>query len=133
MFPSGARKATSIRSARGELCVRPNATNETPKRPRALAGLASRRIGSSVAGKRAVWLLPEGSHDLAYAPALGRALRTLAPYADIVHIHSLVPYPTYAAFRAVRRFDEPYVVSPNGALDPWIRKRGRRACRRSSA
>jgi len=62
---------------------------------------------------------------LAYAPALGAALRRAVPEADVVHIHSLWLYPQFAAYRAARQGHRPYVVSPHGALDPFLRQRGR--------
>lgn len=64
-------------------------------------------------------------YRLAYAPALRRALaRAIASY-EVVHIHSLFLYPQYAAYREAWRAGVPYVVSPHGALDPYLRQRGR--------
>ncbi|HYM15528.1 MAG TPA: glycosyltransferase [Dehalococcoidia bacterium] len=62
---------------------------------------------------------------LAYSPALGRALREHAGAYDVVHIHSLFLFPQFAAGRAARQAGVPYVVSPRGALDPHLRRRGR--------
>lgn len=62
---------------------------------------------------------------LAASPGLGRALRGIVSDYDIVHIHSLFLYPQYAAYRAAFKSSVPYVVSPRGALDPWLRGRGR--------
>jgi glycosyltransferase involved in cell wall biosynthesis len=56
---------------------------------------------------------------------LGRALRARAGEFDVVHVHSLYLYPTYAAAREARKAGVPYVVTPHGSLDPWIRRRGR--------
>lgn len=64
-------------------------------------------------------------YRLAYSPALGRALRAEVAGYDAVHIHSLYLYPQFAAARAAARFRVPFVVSPHGALDPWLRRRGR--------
>jgi glycosyltransferase involved in cell wall biosynthesis len=64
-------------------------------------------------------------YRLAYAPELGRALRETVEGADAVHVHSLYLYPQLAAFREAARRGIPYVVSPRGALDPWLRRRGR--------
>jgi len=54
-----------------------------------------------------------------------RALRTEVPDCDVVHIHNLWQHPQYAAFRAAREARVPYIVSPHGALDPYLRQRGR--------
>jgi len=62
---------------------------------------------------------------LAYAPGLRRALSRSAPNFDVIHIHSLFLYPQYAAFAVAKRFGIPYVVSLRGALDPYLRRRGR--------
>lgn len=59
-----------------------------------------------------------------YAPALGKALSRAVQAADLVHIHALFLYPTYAAFRAASDAGKPFLVSPYGSLDPWIRSRG---------
>jgi glycosyltransferase involved in cell wall biosynthesis len=64
-------------------------------------------------------------HRLAFSPALGTALRRNARDFDVVHIHSLWLYPQFAAAREARRALRPYIVSPHGALDPFLRKRGR--------
>jgi glycosyltransferase involved in cell wall biosynthesis len=62
---------------------------------------------------------------LARSPAMARALRTEVPASDVVHIHNLWQYPQYAAFRAAREAQVPYIVSPHGSLDPYLRRRGR--------
>jgi glycosyltransferase involved in cell wall biosynthesis len=62
---------------------------------------------------------------LAFSPALGRAVRSMASSFDVVHIHNLWQYPQYAAFRAARRARVPYIVSLHGGLDPYLRERGR--------
>ena len=64
-------------------------------------------------------------YRLAFSPALDRALAREAHGYDVVHIHSLFLFPQFAGFRRALRADRPYVVSPRGALDPWLRKRGR--------
>jgi glycosyltransferase involved in cell wall biosynthesis len=61
----------------------------------------------------------------AASPALGKALRNCVPDCDVVHIHSLFLHPQYCAYRAAVKAKVPYVVSPRGALDPWLRQRGR--------
>ena len=62
---------------------------------------------------------------LAFAPAMYRALQDEARRYDVVHIHSLFLFPQFAAYRAAIAADVPYVVSPRGALDPYLRQRGR--------
>lgn len=64
-------------------------------------------------------------HRLVYSPGLRRALRREVGGYDVVHIHSLYLYPQYAASKEAARTRVPYVVSPHGALDPWLRRRGR--------
>jgi glycosyltransferase involved in cell wall biosynthesis len=53
---------------------------------------------------------------LSYAPALARTLRRELPGADIVHLHSVFLWPTFAAARLARSARVPYVVSPRGML-----------------
>lgn len=60
---------------------------------------------------------------LACSPALWRALHDEARRCDVVHIHSLYLFPQFAAWRAARAAGVPYVVSPRGALDPYLRRR----------
>jgi glycosyltransferase involved in cell wall biosynthesis len=62
---------------------------------------------------------------LAYAPALRKELAQRADEFDVIHIHSLFLYPQYAAYRVAYERRIPYVVSPRGALDPYLRRRGR--------
>jgi glycosyltransferase involved in cell wall biosynthesis len=64
-------------------------------------------------------------HRLALSPSLGTALRRNIRAFDVVHIHSLWLYPQFAAAREARRVLCPYIVSPHGALDPFLRQRGR--------
>lgn len=62
---------------------------------------------------------------LIYSPQLGRRLNEVVHEYDVVHVHSLWLYPQYAGQRAARRAGVPYVVSPHGSLDPYLRSRGR--------
>lgn len=64
-------------------------------------------------------------YRLAYSPAMERAFDVEVRRCDVVHVHSLFLYPQYAAHRAARAAHVPYVVSPRGALDPFLRRRGR--------
>jgi glycosyltransferase involved in cell wall biosynthesis len=62
---------------------------------------------------------------LAYSPTLSKALREQVPTSDVVHIHNLWQFPQYAAYKAALASGVPYVVSPHGGLDPYLRRRGR--------
>ena len=55
---------------------------------------------------------------------LWRGLRTITPQCDVVHIHSLYHFHCWVAGDISRRHGVPYLVSPHGSLDPYIRKRG---------
>lgn len=62
---------------------------------------------------------------LAYAPELSSFLRQAVSTADVVHVHSVNLYAQYAAWRSSAVAKRPFVLSPRGALDPWIRGRRR--------
>jgi glycosyltransferase involved in cell wall biosynthesis len=62
---------------------------------------------------------------LAFSPSLYRSLVEEAGRYDIVHIHSLFLFPQFAAYRGARKARVPHVVSPRGALDPYLRRRSR--------
>lgn len=62
---------------------------------------------------------------LFYSPELADRLAAVAAEFDVVHVHSLWLHPQYAGQRAARRAGVPYLVSPHGALDPYLRRRGR--------
>lgn len=64
-------------------------------------------------------------HRLAFAPSMWPVLRREAPAHDVVHVHSLFLWPQYAAYQQAVRHRKPFVVSPCGALDPYLRQRGR--------
>ena len=53
---------------------------------------------------------------LYWSPPMGRMLRTEARGFDLVHLHSVFLWPTWAAARAARRVGVPYVLSPRGML-----------------
>jgi len=61
---------------------------------------------------------------LAFSPALHRALRKGRP-PDVLRIHSLFLFPQWSAYRYALETGTPYLVSLHGALDPWLRRRGR--------
>ncbi len=64
-------------------------------------------------------------HRLAASPALARALVADVSQFDVVHIHQLFLFPQFAAWRASTKAGVPYIVSPRGSLDPYLRARGR--------
>jgi glycosyltransferase involved in cell wall biosynthesis len=53
---------------------------------------------------------------LYWAPALGHALESEIGKFDLVHLHSVFLWPTWAAARAARKAGIPYVLSPRGML-----------------
>ncbi len=64
-------------------------------------------------------------YRIGFAPSLYRALDDLIVDYDVVHIRSLYYFSQFAAFRHATRHAIPYVVSPHGALDPYLRRQGR--------
>lgn len=60
-----------------------------------------------------------------YSPELSSALNRNVGNFDVVHIHALYLFPQFAAGRACRAANIPYVVSPHGALEPYLRNRNR--------
>ena len=53
---------------------------------------------------------------LYWAPALGYALQREVPKFDVVHLHSVFLWPTWAAARMAMNAGVPYIVSPRGML-----------------
>jgi len=53
---------------------------------------------------------------LYWAPALEKALHHAIGKVDIVHLHTVFLWPTWAAARAARNTAVPYVLSPRGSL-----------------
>jgi glycosyltransferase involved in cell wall biosynthesis len=99
-----------------------------------LVGSASSRLGAGIgdhelpegADRLAIQLYPAHKpFRLAYSPALQRALSVLVQAHDLVHIHSLYLFPQFAAYRSAKRAHISHLVSVHGALDPWLRRRGR--------
>lgn len=58
-----------------------------------------------------------GPDAFGYAPNLVDTL--LATDADVVHLHALWMYTSWAVQTWHRQTGQPYVVSPHGMLDPW--------------
>jgi len=53
---------------------------------------------------------------LYWSPSLARRLRHTVAGFDVVHLHSIYLWPTYAAARAAEKARVPYVMSPRGML-----------------
>lgn len=53
---------------------------------------------------------------LYWSPDMGRALSRRIPEFDIVHVHSVFLWPTWAAARTARKFGIPYFLAPRGML-----------------
>jgi glycosyltransferase involved in cell wall biosynthesis len=87
------------------------------------AGLEDFPAGAADCDIRVFRTEPPGR--LAYSPHLKQALRSDLRGFDLVRIHGLYLHPQYAAAAEAQRASVPYVVTPHGALDPWIRQRGR--------
>ncbi len=64
-----------------------------------------------------VWYFPSRIlRRLYWSPSMKKALLQTVPNFDIVHLHSVFLWPTWAAARFAQRFGVPYVVSPHGML-----------------
>src|SRR5438067_3133314 len=53
---------------------------------------------------------------LYWSPSMHKALKSLVPKNDVVHLHSVFLDPTRAAARAAHRAGVPYVITPRGML-----------------
>jgi glycosyltransferase involved in cell wall biosynthesis len=86
----------------------------------------SRRELPARAGEIEIRFFPaRWPYRLAFSPALDRALAGETSTFDVVHIHSLFLFPQFSGYRHAARAAVPYVVSQHGALDAWLRRRGR--------
>ncbi len=76
-----------------------------------------------------VWYFPSRQlRRLYWSPPMGRLLQQEVDGFDLVHLHSVFLWPTWAAARAARRFGVPYVLSPRGMLvKDLVRARSRYA------
>jgi glycosyltransferase involved in cell wall biosynthesis len=64
-----------------------------------------------------VWYFPVPAlRRLYWSPAMAKALRERVGGFDIVHLHSVFLWPTWAAARAARQRNVPYVLAPRGML-----------------
>lgn len=85
----------------------------------------------ALAGGAKVALFPQHFPSLfATSFPLMRALHQAIPRADIVHLHSLYLFHTWATARLCRRYGVPYLLRPHGTLDPFLWKRHR--CRKAA-
>lgn len=63
---------------------------------------------------------------LCWSPSLGDRLARVVPDFDVVHLHSVFLWPTWAAARAAQRARVPYLLSPRGMLTrELIRRKSR--------
>ncbi len=64
-----------------------------------------------------IWYFPSKHlRRLYYCPSLLKALNLKLKTFDILHLHSIFLWPTWAAARAARRLKKPYIISPRGML-----------------
>lgn len=59
----------------------------------------------------------QGPRFLSYSAGFARALADLSP--DLCHLHSLWMYPGVAMKQWAHKHRKPYMVTPNGMLEPW--------------
>ena len=64
-----------------------------------------------------VWYFPSKHlRRLYWSPPMKKALEQHIPDFDILHLHSIFLWPTWAAARAARRMGTPYIIAPRGML-----------------
>jgi glycosyltransferase involved in cell wall biosynthesis len=64
-----------------------------------------------------VWYFPAGWPRRIYrSPAMATKLAEMVEHFDVVHLHSVFLWPTWAAAAACRKSGVPYVVSPRGMM-----------------
>lgn len=74
------------------------------------------RVPVDLEGVR-VWYFPSRRlRRLYWSPPLARALKAEISGFDVVHLHSIYLWPTWAAAKAGRRAGVPYVLAPRGML-----------------
>jgi glycosyltransferase involved in cell wall biosynthesis len=86
------------------------------------------RLDSAVEidGVRVWYFRASAMRRLYLSPGMGHALRTRTRDFDLVHLHSVFLWPTWAAARAARSLGIPYVLSPRGMLvKDLIRRKSR--------
>jgi glycosyltransferase involved in cell wall biosynthesis len=71
-----------------------------------------------------VWYFPcSRLRRIYHSPAMARALEERTRDFDVVHLHSIFLWPTWAAARAARAARKPYVLAPRGMLERDLVKR----------
>jgi glycosyltransferase involved in cell wall biosynthesis len=70
-----------------------------------------------------VHALGPGLSPYQYSSRLVPWLRQAAPQYDVVLIHGLWQYHSFAVWRALRSYQGRYFVFPHGMLDPWFKRR----------
>ncbi len=65
----------------------------------------------------------QGTDRFGFAPDLVR--RLLAADLDLLHLHGIWLYPSWAALRWARETERPYILSSHGMLAPWLMARGK--------
>lgn len=60
----------------------------------------------------------------AYSGSLAKSIRDAVQKCDVVHLHTLWTYASFAAARACHDAKIPYLVMPHGMLDPQSMRRG---------
>jgi len=82
------------------------------------AGKSAVPVGVPVTldGVRVRYFSSDFLRRLSWAPALAQALRREVGGFDLVHLHSVFLWPTWAAARLARRAHVPYLISPRGML-----------------
>jgi len=65
------------------------------------------------------------SEHIGFSVDFARAIDTQIREFDVVHIHAVWNFPTWYTMRAARREAVPYMVAPQGSLDPWAFGHGR--------
>ena len=64
-----------------------------------------------------VWYFPSKHlRRLYWSPPMKKTLEQQIPDFDILHLHSIFLWPTWAAARSARRMGNPYIIAPRGML-----------------
>jgi len=74
-------------------------------------------------GVRVTYFASPALRRLYWSPAMGRALAARVRSFDLVHLHSIFLWPTWAAARAARAAGVPYILAPRGMLIPELIRR----------
>jgi len=58
-----------------------------------------------------------GPLSFGFSPRMVRTLRDIHP--DVIHVHGVWGYPSWAALKCASHYSCPYLVSPHGMLNEW--------------